>query len=188
MVIPTKLRPPQVDHIQPSRSSTIYRDVDPTRSYILNVPPNPVKRPEHPIFLESSYENVSPSTRVEPTESLTFAVGTTRKKQQHSTEMIKTQKPQATDYSTVNKTANEESSIIVTRVDSSITKVTSTLIPMQDDKMHSQISDSVAPFAKNIVKTTTSAVKDDSHSAIHMKPKEVRNNFIILVLLKKKKK
>ncbi|XP_067209575.1 uncharacterized protein [Linepithema humile] len=173
MVIPTKLRPPQVDYIQPSRSSTIHRDVNPTRSYVLDIPPNPVKRPEHPIFLESSYESVSPSTRVKPTESLTFAVGTTQKKQQHLTEIIKTQKPQATDYNTVNKTANEESSIIVTRVDSSITKVTSTLIPKQDDKVYSQISDSIAPFTKNIVKTTTSVAKDDSNSAIRMKPKEV---------------
>lgn len=167
MVIPTKLRPPQADHIHPSRSSTTHRNVDPTRSYILDIPPNPVKRPEHPIFLESSYESVPSSTRVEPTESLTFAVRTTSRKQ-HSNEMIKTQKPQATDYGAVDKTAKEESSIIVTRVDSSITKVTNTLVPVPDDKMHAEAGDSVA-------KATTSDAKDDTNSAIRMKPKEVRN-------------
>lgn len=175
IVIPTKLRPPQINYIQPSRSSTIHRDVDPTRSHIPDIPPNPVKRPEHPVFLESSYESILPSTRVEPTESLTFIVGTDQKKQQHSTvSNIKTQKPHATEYSTVNRTANEESSIIVTRVDSSITKITNTLIPMLNNKTRSETSNSATQFTKNIDKTTTSAItKEEANVTIRMKPKEV---------------
>lgn len=169
MIIPTKLRPPQVDHIQPSRSSTIHRDVDPTRSYVLDIPLNPVKRPEHPIFLESSHETILPSTRVEPTESLTFIVG--MEKKQHSTiSNVKTQKPQVIEYSIVNKTINKESSVIVTRVDSSITKVTSTLIPMASNKTRSEINSSATQFTKNIVKTSIIA-KDQSNAT---KPKEVR--------------
>lgn len=173
--MPTKLRPPQINYIQPSRSSTTYRDVAPTRSHIVNIPPNPVKRPEHPIFLESSYESILPS-RVEPTESLTFIVGTDQKKQQHSTvSNIKTQNPHATEYSTVNRTANEESTIIVTRVDSSITKVTSTLIPMLNNKTHSETSDLATQFTKNFEKTTTSVpAKEESNVTVHTKPKEVR--------------
>lgn len=172
MIIPTKLRPPQVDHIQPSRSSTIHRDVDPTKSYVLDIPPNPVKRPEHPIFLESSHESILPSTRVEPTESLTFIIGTERK--QHSTvSNVKIQKPQITEYSIVNKTANKESSVIVTRVDSSITKVTNTLIPMPSNKTRSGTSSSATQFMKNIVKTT-STIGNQSNATIRTKPKEVR--------------
>lgn len=172
--MPTKQRP-QINYIQPSRSSTTHRDVDPTRSHIADIPPNPVKRPEHPVFLESSYESILPSTRVEPTESLTFIVGTDQKKQQHSTiSNIKTQKPHATEYSTVNRTANEESTIIVTRVDSSITKVTSTLIPMPNNKTRSETSDSAIQFTKNIEKTTTSVIaKEESNVTVRTKPKEV---------------
>lgn len=175
MIIPTKLRPPQINYIQPSRSSTIHRDVHPTRSHIPNIPPNPVKRPEHPVFLESSYESILPSTRVEPTESLTFIVGTDQKKQQHSTVSdIKTKKPHVTEYSVVNRTANEESSIIVTRIDSSITKVTSTLIPMPNNKTRSETSNLATQFTKNIEKTTTSVIaKEESNATIRMKPKEV---------------
>ncbi|XP_050466197.1 uncharacterized protein LOC126859213 [Cataglyphis hispanica] len=174
MVIPTKLRP-QINYIQPSRSSTIHRDVHPTRSHIPDIPPNPVKRPEHPVFLESSYENILSSTRVEPTESLTFIVGTDQKKQQHSTiSNIKTQKPHATEYSIVNRTANEESSIIVTRVDSSITKVTSTLIPISNNKTRSETSNLATQFTKNIEKTTTSVIaKEESNVTIRTMPKEV---------------
>lgn len=174
VVIPTKLRPPQVAHIQPSRSSTIHRDVNPTRLYISEIPPNPVKRPEHPVFLESSHESILPSTRMEPTESLTFIVGT-EKKQHSMIPNIKTQKPQVTEYNIVNKTANKESSVIVTRVDSSITKVTSTLIPTPGNKTHSETSNSATQLTKNIVKSTTSTiVKDQSNATIRTKPKEVR--------------
>lgn len=184
MVIPTKLRTPQVDHIQPSRSSTIHRDVDPTRTYMMDIPPNPVKRPEHPIFLESSYESVPPSTvRMEPTESLISIAGTNQKKQQHSTiskiDMTRTQKPQTTQYSaTVNKTMSQEQPIIVTRVDSSITKVTSTVVPVLDNKATSKTTDSTIQFTNNVVKTTNSAVAaDGSNATIRTKPKEVILSF-----------
>lgn len=173
MVIPTKLRPLQIDHIQPSKSSTIHRDVDPTRSYVLDIPPNPVKRPEHPIFLESSRESILSSTRLEPTESLTFIIETEKK--QHSTvSNVKTQKPQIIEYSVVNKTANKESSIIVTRVDSSISKVTNTLIPTPGNKTRPEVSNSDTQFTKNIVKATSTIAKNQSNATIHTQPKEVR--------------
>lgn len=160
-----------MDHIQPSRSSTIHRDVDPTRLYVLDIPPNPVKRPEHPVFLESSHESILPSTRVEPTESLTFVTGT-EKKQHSMTSNVKMQKPQVTEYN-VNKTADKESSMIVTKIDSTITKVTSTLKPMLGNKTHFEANNS-AMFTKNIVKTTSTIVKDQSNATIRTKPKEVR--------------
>ncbi|KAL0110083.1 hypothetical protein PUN28_013609 [Cardiocondyla obscurior] len=166
VVIPTKLRPPSVDHIQPSRSSTIYRDVNPT-----HIPPNPVKRPEHPIFLESSHESIIPSTKVEPTESLTFIVGTDKK--QHSTSNVKTLKPQTIEYSIMNRTANKEPSIIVTRVDSSITKVTSTLIPTPNNKTRSEIESSTTQITKDIGKITSTVGKNQFNATIRTKPKEV---------------
>ncbi|XP_011695985.1 PREDICTED: uncharacterized protein LOC105454797 isoform X2 [Wasmannia auropunctata] len=170
IVIPTKLRPPQVDHIQPSRSSTIHRDVNPTRSYVLEIPPNPVKRPEHPVFLESSHESILPSTRMEPTESLTFA---TEKKQHSAISNVKTQKPQVTEFSIVNKTASKESSVIVTRVDSSISKVTNTLIPTPGNKTRIEASNAATQFTKNIAKATNTVARDQSNATIRTKPKEV---------------
>lgn len=183
MVTATKLRPLQTDHIQPSRSSTIHRDVDPTRTQITDVPPNPVKRPEHPIFLESSYESALPSTaRAEPTESLTSVAKTDQKKQQYPTvlrtDMVKTQEPHRSQSSaTVNKTTSREQPIIVTRVDSSVTKVTSTVVPMPDNKTNSQTTDSTTTqLTKNATKTTTSA-KAESNATVRMKPKEVSLSF-----------
>jgi len=174
IVIPTKLRPPQIDHIQPSKS-TIHHDVNPTRSYILDIPSNPVKRPEHPVFLESSRESILPSTRLEPTESLTFIIETEKK--QHSTvSNIKTQKPQIIEYSIVNKTTNKESSIIVTRVDSSISKVINTLIPTPGNKTRPEVSNSDTQFTKNIVKATSTIAKNQFNATIHTKPKEVRTS------------
>ncbi|EZA62920.1 63 kDa sperm flagellar membrane protein [Ooceraea biroi] len=172
MVIPTKLKPPQVEHIQPTKSSVIIGH-DSTKSYVLSIPPNPVKRPEHPIYLESSYESISPSTRLEPTESLTF-IGTNQKKQEYSTasNVEMTEKSQVIKYNVINTTANTESSIIATRVDSSITKVTSTL--MSDNRMRLKTSDSATQMTKDIADTTVSAIpKNESSTAIRMKPKEV---------------
>jgi len=174
MVTPIKLRPSQMDYIQPIKSSmTIDSDYS-TKSHI---PPNPVKRPDHPIYLESSYENISPSTRLEPTESLTFVVGTNQKKQEYSTasNIETTQKSQVIKYNVINVTANTESSIIATRVDSSITKVISTLMSISDSKTRFKTSDSATQNTKNIAKTTASTVaRNESSTTLRMKPKEVR--------------
>ncbi|XP_025153169.1 uncharacterized protein LOC105181910 isoform X1 [Harpegnathos saltator] len=176
MVIPTKLRLPQADHIQPSRSSTIHRDVDPTRTHMMDIPPNPVERPEHPIFLESSHESILPSTvRMKPTESLTTIAETDQKKQAYptvsKTDMIKTQKPQTTQHSS---TTSQQRPIIVTRVDSSITKVTSTLVPMKDSKTSPKATDSTTQSTMNAVETATSVVvKDGPNVTVRTKPKEV---------------
>lgn len=150
---------------------------------MMNVPSNPVKRPEHPIFLESSHESVPPSTaRVEPTESLT-PIAETNQKQQHptisKTDVIKTQKPQTTQPSTaVNQTTSQEQPVIVTRVDSSVTKVTSTVVQMLGNKASSQSTDLTTQFTKDATKTTTSAVaKDGPNATVRMKPKEVSLSF-----------
>lgn len=176
MVIPTKLRPLHVDHIQlTSRSSVIVDSYDPMKSHTSNIPPNPVKQSEHPIYLESSYESILPSTTLEPTESLTSIVKTNQRKQDYSTtsntEMI--QKSQIIKYSVTSTTANTESSIIATRVDSSITKVTSTLLPMPDDKTHLKINDSNVQITRNITKPTVNAAAKNESSTMRMKPKEV---------------
>lgn len=147
---------------------------------MMEVPPNPVKRPEQPIFLESSYESASPSTaKVEPTESLTTTAETDRKKQHPTiskTNIIKTQKPQTTQHSaTVDRTTSEEEPIIVTRVDSSITKVTSTLVSMPNNKTSSKVIDSAIQFTKNTVKTAANTVA--TNATVRTKPKEVFLSF-----------
>jgi len=109
---------------------------------------------------------------MEPTESLTFTIGT-EKKQYSTLSNVKTQKPQVTEYSIVNKTENKESSVIVTRVDSSISKVTNTLIPTPGNKSRSEASNSATQFTQNIVKATSTIVKDQSNTTIRTNPKEV---------------
>ncbi|XP_053980859.1 uncharacterized protein LOC128877518 [Hylaeus volcanicus] len=172
-VVPTKLRPLQVDHIQPSRSSSTSRDVEPTRSHTFEIPRNPVKRPEHPVFLESSYENghVSPSTRPEPTETLTLVTTTSQKKEHRPTmkkdETTKVVVPQATERKRKNETTAETLPSSVTRVDSSVTKVTSTLLENNDKRNETTIE-----MTKNTSGMTRKPAKESTTTA-HAKPKEV---------------
>ncbi|XP_078034167.1 uncharacterized protein LOC144468501 [Augochlora pura] len=181
-VIPTKLRPLQVDHIQPSRSSSSIRDVEPTKSYTFEVPRNPVKRPEHPVFLESSHENVLPSSRVEPTESLTPATTTTtttttttasQKKDDHRSTMKKDESTKvATAQATSEVKRRNETTVdglpsVVTRVDSSVTRVTSVL----PDKHQVKIVP-VIKMTKDVASTSTRKAANAT-TTVQMKPKEV---------------
>ncbi|XP_015431646.1 PREDICTED: uncharacterized protein LOC107187952 [Dufourea novaeangliae] len=171
LVVPTKMRPLQVDHIQPSRSSSTSRDVEPTK-YTFDVPRNPVKRPEHPVFLESSHDNVLPSTRVEPTESLSPATTTAQKKDHQFTmkdESTKVLPTQTTEVKRKNETTTvQELPSVATRIDSSITKVTSTLLENHDRK-----NGSVTKITKNVPGTSTRQAVNGSITTKQMKPKEV---------------
>ncbi|XP_076643588.1 uncharacterized protein LOC143353869 [Halictus rubicundus] len=173
-MVPTKLRPLQVDHIQPSRSSSTYREIEPTKSYTFDphVPRNPVKRPEHPVFLESSHENVLPSSRVEPTESLTSATTTSQKKDHrttmHKDTSTKVAVPQATEAKRRNETTIHELPSMVTRVDSSITKVTNVLPDQHQGK-----NESVIKMTKDIAASTVRKPVNGSTTTMQMKPKEV---------------
>lgn len=171
LVIPTKLRPLQVDHIQPSRSSTT-RDVEPTRSHNFDIPRNPVKRPEHPVFLESSHDNVLPSTKVEATESLTHHVVSTSQKKESRPTMTKNEASKvvvssATERKRKNETTSKELPSVVTRVDSSITKVTSTLSGNIDRR-----NESVIKMTKDVSNVTREAANRTT-TTTRMKPKEV---------------
>ncbi|KAG7213566.1 hypothetical protein KM043_002821 [Ampulex compressa] len=168
LVMPTKLRSPQVDHIQPSRASTTHRDVEPTKSHGFEIPRNPVKRPEHPIFLESSHENLLPSTRVEPTESLTRVPSTAHGKKEESTKMVL---PQTTSYDRKNQTIGTKQPSIVTRVDSSVTKVTSTLL--REDSNFRR-NETTTKSSKNILGTTQREMPKNASSGVTgAKSKEV---------------
>ncbi|CAK9795419.1 63 kDa sperm flagellar membrane protein [Anthophora quadrimaculata] len=170
LVIPTKLRPLQVDHIQPSRSSSTSRDVEPTRLHNYDIPRNPVKRPEHPVFLESSYDNVLPSTKVEATESLSHAASTSEKKEPRPTmtknEVSKVVVSPATERKRTNETTVKELASVVTRVDSSVTKVTSTLSENIDRR-----NESVIKMTKDVSSVTRDAI--NGTTSVHAKPKEV---------------
>lgn len=172
VVVPTKMRPLQVDHIQPSRSSSTIREVVPTKSYTFDVPRNPVKRPEHPVFLESSHDNILPSSRVEPTESLTPATTTSQKKDHRFTmkkeESTKVVVPQATEVKRKNETTVIELASVVTRVDSSITKVTSML-----PEKHGGRNESMVKMTKDITGSSTRKAVNGSTTTMQMKPKEV---------------
>ncbi|XP_076226710.1 uncharacterized protein LOC116432780 [Nomia melanderi] len=172
VVVPTKMRPLQVDHIQPSRSSSTTREVVPTKSYTFDVPRNPVKRPEHPVFLESSHDNVLPSSRVEPTESLTPATTTSQEKDHRFTmkkdESTKVVVPQATEVKRKNETTVVELASVVTRVDSSITKVTSML-----PEKHGGRNESVVKMTKDITGSSTREAVNGSTTTMQVKPKEV---------------
>ncbi|XP_076288872.1 uncharacterized protein LOC143213154 isoform X2 [Lasioglossum baleicum] len=173
-VIPTKSRPVQVDHIQPSRSSSTYREIEPTKSYTFDthIPRNPVKRPEHTVFLEPSHENVLPSSRVEPTESLTPAITTSQQKDHRTTmkkdESTKVTVPQATVAKRRNETTTHELPSVVTRVDSSISKVTNVL-----PNNHQGKNESVIKLTKDIAASTMRKHVNGSTTTMQMKPKEV---------------
>lgn len=171
LIIPTKSGPFQVDYIQPSRSSTIHRNVEQTKSYVLDIPQNPTRESEHPIFLESSQEGIIgySSTRMEPTESLTYSVQNDQKK--HSTisqeEIMNTQKTQIMEHNIINKTENKEL----------FTIATSMLIPMLDNKPYFRTNDLITQFTKNVVQTTTresDIMKNRTNATVHTNPKEVR--------------
>lgn len=174
LIIPTKLRPVQVDHIQPSRSSST-REVEPTRSHNIDIPQNPVKRPEHPVFLESSYDIVLPSSKVEATESLIYVISTSQKKESRPTmtknEVSKVIVSPVTEIKRKNETVLKELPSMVTRVDSSITKVTNTLLENVDRRNVSMIK--MTKSVSNIRK-----VANETTTTIYMKPKEVRDILI----------
>lgn len=174
LIIPTKLRPVQVDHIQPSRSSST-REVEPTRSHNIDIPQNPVKRPEHPVFLESSYDIVLPSSKVEATESLIYVISTSQKKESRPTmtknEVSKVIVSPVTEIKRKNETVLKELPSMVTRVDSSITKVTNTLLENVDRRNVSMIK--MTKSVSNIRK-----VANETTMTMYMKPKEVRDILI----------
>lgn len=174
LIIPTKLRPVQVDHIQPSRSSST-REVEPTRSHDIDIPQNPVKRPEHPVFLESSYDIVLPSSKVEATESLIYVISTSQKKESRPTmtknEVSKVIVSPVTEIKRKNETVLKELPSMVTRVDSSITKVTNTLLENVDRRNVSMIK--MTKSVSNIRK-----VANETTTTMYMKPKEVRDILI----------
>lgn len=174
LIIPTKLRPVQVDHIQPSRSSST-REVEPTRSHNIDIPQNPVKRPEHPVFLESSYDIVLPSSKVEATESLIYVISTSQKKESRPTmtknEVSKVIVSPVTEIKQKNETVLKELPSMVTRVDSSITKVTNTLLENVDRRNVSMIK--MTKSVSNIRK-----VANETTTTMYMKPKEVRDILI----------
>lgn len=174
LIIPTKLRPVQVDHIQPSRSSST-REVEPTRSHNIDIPQNPVKRPEHPVFLESSYDIVLPSSKVEATESLIYVISTSQKKESRPTmtknEVSKVIVSPVTEIKRKNETVLKELPSMVTRVDSSITKVTNTLLENVDRRNVSMIK--MTKSVSNIRK-----VANETTTTMYMKPKEVRDILI----------
>lgn len=170
MVIPTKMRPLQVNHIQPSRSSTTNRDVEPTRSHNFEIPRNPVKRPEHPVFLESSYDNILPSTRVEATETLTRVI-TSQKKEPRPTatknESTKTIVAHTTESKRTNQTSVKDSSSTATRTDSSIAKATSILLE-NDNKTNGSIIKVTKSASSGTVRKTVNGT-----TAMRTKSKEV---------------
>lgn len=174
LIIPTKLRPVQVDHIQPSRSSST-REVEPTRSHNIDIPQNPVKRPEHPVFLESSYDIVLPSSKVEATESLIYVISMSQKKESRPTmtknEVSKVIVSPVTEIKRKNEIVLKELPSMVTRVDSSITKVTNTLLENVDRRNVSMIK--MTKSVSNIRK-----VANETTTTIYMKPKEVRDILI----------
>lgn len=173
LVIPTKLRPVQVDHIQPSKSSSI-REVEPTRSHNIDIPRNPVKRPEHPVFLESSYDIILPSSKMEATESLIYVISTSQKKDSRPTmtknEVSKIVSP-VTEVKRKNETVSKKLPSTVTRVDSSITKVTNTLLENIDRR-----NESVIKMTKSV--SNIRKVANETTTTMRMKPKEVRDILI----------
>lgn len=135
-----------------------------------------MKRPEHPVFLESSHDNVLPSTKVEATEVLTHhVVSTSQTKESRPTvtknEVSRVVVSSATERKRKNETTSKELPSVVTRVDSSITKVTSTLSKDIDRR-----NESVIKMTKDVSSVTRDANR--TTTTVRMKSKEVSENLI----------
>lgn len=180
LVVPTKLRPLQVDHIQPSRSSSTNQNMEPAKTYTFDIPRNPVKRPEHPVFLETSHDNVISLTKVEPTDTLTAVVISSQK--EYDTIAItkdaatKVVTAQSTELKGKNETTVKELPNVVTTVDSSITKTT--LLENNNRRDETMIT-----MTKDIAGNTIRKTVNGSTTKMHMKPKEVSFSSVIPITL-----
>ncbi|XP_023288060.1 uncharacterized protein LOC105697488 [Orussus abietinus] len=166
LIMPTRLRPLQTDHVEPSRSvpSISSHNGDPTKLPSPEVVRKPTKRPDRPVFIESSQEITVTPSRVEPTESLTHIVDTVKTKDQKMTlktdETTKVHRQQVTEFSTSPTKLDqaEDTPTIVTRVDSSISKVTNTLKPERKDSVLPSIQvdkDIAGPIISNTSKNAS---------------------------------
>lgn len=153
--MPTKLRPPQIDHVETVGPSISRVNSVPTRVPSYDTPRRPTKRPDYPVFLEPSRQHVQPSMEIEATESLTRHTNRVEESKFHGTQTRK--------YPSNDRSA-QDSPTIVTRVQSSITRTVNTLIPRRDK----------LPKTKEFDGTVIHEVVNNGTTAtVEMKPKAV---------------
>ena len=141
------------------------------------------KRPEHPVFLESSMENIVPSTRVESTETLTYTQYSEQTERRPTSTLrdsvTKVRKPsriQPTRYNMRNNTDNVVYSV-VTKVENSVSKSTpSTPEPKEVSVIPKEENIEVV---KEIVGTVVHEVVQNGSATLEMKPKEVQKSYFI---------
>ena len=151
LIMPTKLRSPQIDLAETSNTRL---NVLPTRINTYNFTRRTTKRPDHPVFLEPSRHNNHPSVEIEPTEALNHFTIRSDDSKLHGTNL----KHPSSDTNT------HDLPTTVTRVHSTITRMTNTLIPRRDK----------LPKTKDYVGTLIHEVVNNGTTAtIEMKPKAV---------------
>lgn len=162
---------PQLNKIEPSKTATSYA----TLTY--STMRRPTVNQENSILLEPSSESTYTSNRIEPTEVLTFAIETESKQIEikPTKSSVRTHATTIDRYSRRNRTESHTPSI-VTRVSSSITKVTNTAVGGRKD--NSRIHPSVTKIMKDIIGTVLhEVIKNGTTATVEMKPKAVRFIF-----------
>ena len=186
LAMPTLTKSSQIPHIQPSRTPTTET---PTTSTPAQVSRKPSKRPEYPVFLEPSMDNILPSTKIESTETLTYSVNPEQKERQPTNTLrnsvTKVRKPsrlQPTRYQMKNITDDRVIYSIASKVESSVSKATPTTLKPKDIQFVSEEKN--IENVKEIVGTVIhELVQNGSTSTLEMKPKEVMKKAFVLVML-----
>lgn len=174
--MPTVTKPSQVN-IEASKSPT----TEPSTTSTVIVVRKPSKRPEHPVFLEPSMENILPSaTRIESTETLSYPVKPEQKERrptstqrQSVTKIRKPFRPHLTRHQMRNSTDNRVVYSIATKVESSVNRATSTTSTPKNIPVI--IKGEGIEIIKEIIGTVEEhdVVQNRSTLILEMKPKEV---------------
>lgn len=183
--MPTITKPTQPNHIEPSKTSTMETPTTVTPAQPARKSTN---RPEYPVFLESSMENIVPSTRIESTETLSYTITPEQKKRRPTSTLrdsvTKVRKPsriQPTRYNIKNNTDNGVVYSIVTKVESSVSKSTqNTQKPKAEPVVPKQENIAVV---KEMVGTVVHEVIHNGSTTVEMKPKEVWKFHLICYCL-----
>ncbi|XP_051171598.1 uncharacterized protein LOC127288282 isoform X3 [Leptopilina boulardi] len=172
LVMPTATKP---SHIEASKSPS----TEPSTSTVI-VSRKPSKRPDYPVFLEPSMENILPSTtQIESTETLSYPSKPEHKERRPTsihretvTKVRKPFRPHFTRHSMRNNTDNRVVYSIATKVESSVSKSSPTTSKPKDIPLF--IKGESIEIVKEIIGTVEEheVSENRSTSILEMKPKE----------------
>ncbi|XP_043272773.1 uncharacterized protein [Venturia canescens] len=155
LIMPTKLRSPQISSVESIGPSISRISSVPTRQPSYDPTRKPTRKPDHPVFLEPSRQNTELSMKIEPTQSLIRPSNKVVEPRFGSTQKQKYHKSESSTY---------EKPTLVTRVHSSSSRKTNSFVPRRDK----------LPKTKEFLGTVIQEVtKNGTTATVEMKPKTV---------------